>query len=216
MRPVVAPANRCQVLAGLIALVAWVSLTTQVMVAFDNLHWLGGTRGIAFWRLLGFFTIVTNFLIALTMTARAFGRWPRRWPDERHALGALAVSIALVAAVYHLVLAKLWNPVGLHWWSDQGVHTAVPALFGVYWLMLAPKSGLRWSDSGRWMLYPSLYAAYALGRGAIEGWYPYPFLDVGKLGYPVVLANIGGLALIVGLGASVLIGYARWRERAAA
>ncbi len=202
--------------AGLIALVAWVSLATQVMVAFDNLDLLGGTHGMAIWRLLGFFTILTNLLIALTMTARATGRWPRGWPDERHALGTLAISIGLVGAVYHAVLAKLWNPVGLHWWSDQGLHTAVPLLFCLYWLMFSPKSGLRWSDAGRWMLYPSLYAAYALARGTLDGWYPYPFLDVGKLGYPVVLANVVGLAIAVGLGASILIGYARWRGRPSA
>lgn len=201
--------------ALLIAAVAWVSLVTQVMVAFDNLQLLGGTRGMAVWRLLGFFTILTNLLIALAMMARAFGRWPRAWPDERHALGTLAVSIALVGAVYHLVLAKLWNPVGLHWWSDQGLHTAVPVLFDLYWLVFAPKSGFRWSDAGRWMLYPSLYAAYALARGAVDGWYPYPFIDVGQLGYPAVLANVAGLAAVVGLGALGLVAYARWRERAA-
>lgn len=199
--------------ALVIALVAVASLATQVMVAFDNLHLLGGTRGVAIWRLLGFFTILTNLLIALTMTMRATGRWPRGWPDERHALGTLAVSITLVGTVYHAVLAKLWNPVGLHWWSDQGLHTAVPMLFDLYWLIFAPKSGLRWPDAGRWMFYPSLYAAYALARGALDGWYPYPFIDVDQLGYPAVLANVAGLAFAVGLGASVLIGYARWRER---
>ncbi|HRE19704.1 MAG TPA: Pr6Pr family membrane protein [Rhabdaerophilum sp.] len=200
-------------LATVTALVAWVSLATQVKVAFANLDLLGGTPGLAIWRLLGFFTILTNFLIALAMTIRASGRWPHNWPDERHVLGALTVSIALVGAVYHAVLAKLWNPVGLHWWSDQGLHTGVPMLFGLYWFAFAPKSGLRWFDTLQWMLYPSAYAMYALTRGALDGWYPYPFIDVGKLGYPAVLANVAGLALAVGFGASVLIGYARWQDR---
>lgn len=95
----------------------------QVMVAFDNLHLLGGTPGLVVWRLLGFFTILTNLLIVLTMVARGFGRWPGNGPDERH------------------------------------------VLFSLYWLIFAPKSGLRLSDAGRWMLYPAGYAAYARWRG---------------------------------------------------
>ena len=44
--------------------------------------------------------------------------------------------------------------------------------------------------------------AYTLGFGAVTGWYPYPFLDVGALGYRRVL--ITSVVVAVGL-LSVLV-----------
>jgi hypothetical protein len=39
------------------------------------------------------------------------------------------------------------------------------------------------------------YCAYAMTRGAFDNWYPYPFLDVGKLGAGAVTINCLGLGL---------------------
>ena len=48
-------------------------------------------------------------------------------------------------------------------------------------------------------------------RGALTGTYPYPFVDVIKLGYPAVLINIG-LFVILFLGLSVImVAVGRWR-----
>ncbi len=120
-------------------------------------------------------------------------------------MAALAACIALVGLVYHAVLAKLWNPVGLHFWVDQGLHSAVPVLFVLFWALYAPKAGLRWRDAGLWLAYPLAYLGYVLARGAVDGWYPYPFIDANKLGYARVLVNalvlmaafyLAGLALV--------------------
>jgi hypothetical protein len=40
-----------------------------------------------------------------------------------------------------------------------------------------------------------LYTAWTLIHGALTGWYPYPFVDVIKLGYEQTLVNIVGLVV---------------------
>jgi hypothetical protein len=45
------------------------------------------------------------------------------------------------------------------------------------------------------------YGAYSLIQGALTEFYPYPFLDVSKLGYERVLINMTGLFVVfAGLG----------------
>lgn len=196
-------------LAGLIALVATVSLLGQFWVFIPLVREHGGHAGHALWVFLGFFTVLTNGLIAWLCLARARGTWPARWPGPEATLACLAVNIALVGSVYHLMLSHLWKPVGLHWWADQGLHSAVPVLFVAYWALFAPKHGLRWSDALRWLAYPLAYLVYALARGALDGWYPYPFLDVGKLGYARVLAHAAGLCGAVALAGFALVAASR-------
>ena len=47
-----------------------------------------------------------------------------------------------------------------------------------------------------WQVFPLLYLIYVLVRGAIVGWYPYPFLDPAKVnGYGnVALYALGIMA----------------------
>ena len=61
----------------------------------------------------------------------------------------------------------------------------------------------------RWLIWPILYADYALVRGLASGFYPYPFLDVSVLGIAQIALNVVVLvAAFVALGV-LLIGTAR-------
>lgn len=192
-----------RVLGWLIVGVALLSLAGQAYVLVGLTAERGGHFGHALWVFFGFFTILTNILVTCACWFRLRGGWPGAWPSQRIAFAGLALCIALVGLVYHLLLSNLWNPVGLHWWADQGLHSVVPVLFVAYWVLHAPKAGLVWRDALRWLVYPALYFAYALARGAVDGWYPYPFLDVGRLGYGPVLVNglaIAAILFVAGLG----------------
>lgn len=195
--------------AGVIAVIALLSILGQGYVFIDMVAARGGTLVHVVWVMLGFFTILTNLVIAIVCLALAGGRWPGWWPDKASALGGLAVNIALVGIVYHLLLAKLWNPQGLHYVSDQGLHTAVPLLFTAFWAFHAPKADLRWSHALWWLLYPAGYFAYALARGALDGWYPYPFIEVPKLGYGPVFLNAAAISAVLALGGVVLVALAK-------
>jgi hypothetical protein len=79
--------------------------------------------------------------------------------------------------------------------------------------MYVPKGTLRPRHMALWLLYPLLYFAYALLRGHVLAAYPYPFIDVDKLGYPQVLLNAGGLLVGFVTIALVVMGLDRWRGR---
>jgi hypothetical protein len=56
-----------------------------------------------------------------------------------------------------------------------------------------------------WLLYPLFYAAYSLIHGAVTGFYPYPFINAGELGYDKMFLNMGVLVLVfLGLGLALI------------
>ncbi|KFB10294.1 Pr6Pr family membrane protein [Nitratireductor basaltis] len=140
-----------------------------------------------------FFTILTNILAvlvhlnALTGRPEAFARSTWR--------GGIAVAIAVVFLVYHILLADLWKPEGLFYVCDVALHYVTPALFVLWWMMTADGS-LGWRHLFWWLVWPVGYAVYALARAPIAGEVPYPFLDAAVIGFPRVLLAIAAIALL--------------------
>ena len=152
------------------------------------------------WFLAGFFTILTNLLVAAHMFAVARG-----WKFGASRAAGLVVSITMVAAIYHAVLARLWHPQGPAWWADQGLHTAVPVATLVWWLAFAPKSATA-RDVPSWLIWPATYCVYLLVRGYATGFWPYPFLNGDALAPGTLALNITGLILaFAALGFAVLV-----------
>jgi hypothetical protein len=83
----------------------------------------------------------------------------------------------------------VWDPQGWQAVADHTLHDIVPVMYVAYWLAVAPKSGIRWIDPIKWLIFPIVYIGYALIRGAFVGWYPYWFVDVTQLGYSTALTN---------------------------
>lgn len=145
---------------------------------------------VALWRLSGYFTILTNLWVTLALAAVALGHPPvPRW------LTAATLAILLVGLVYHLLLAQQLVPGSARWIADHGVHSLMPLAMLGWWLAFVPKAGLGARDLPAFMAWPLAYGLYALARGAAEGWYPYFFIEVPRLGYGAVLRNIAGLGL---------------------
>jgi len=152
------------------------------------------TRNVNFF---SFFTIQTNILVALAMLlpAVAPGSWLARFFDSPAVRIAIANYIIIVGVVYHALLAHLWDPEGLNLLSLIILHYGTPVAFVADWLLFNAKGKTRWFATLTALAYPAAYAVWTLARGAVTGWYPYPFIDVVEQGYAVVLANMAGLAL---------------------
>jgi hypothetical protein len=161
-----------------------------------------------------FFTILTNFLVALVLTAAAvrpraqWGQWVLR-PSVQ---ASTAVYIAIVGIVYQLLLRHLWNPQGAQWVADVLLHSVIPVGYVLYWWLFAPRDELSWMNAIGWLVYPGAYLVYTLARGAVSGLYPYPFVDVNALGYGGVLTRAAGLMLVfLGMGL-LIVAIARWKR----
>lgn len=143
------------------------------------------------WNFISYFTIISNTLIAVAMTLTVtvpksrFGAFFSRSGIQ----SALALYIIIVGLVYNFNLRNTWAITGFLSIVDYLLHVVIPLAYIVYWLIFIPKRALNWTHSIIWLIFPLVYLGYSLARGAITGWYPYPFLDVAKLGYEKVLLN---------------------------
>jgi hypothetical protein len=184
--------------AGLM-LVAWGGLVLQYVIFAEAVG-----VGLATWRFFGFFTILSNIGIAGIATAIALGRENKLTGARARLMGL--TSIVTVGFVYSILLRSTWNPKGLQKLADAALHDWTPLLFAILWALM-PHGELKRSDL-KWALTPpALYLAYALGRGAIDGWYPYYFLNptlqtgaelaVSILGTLAVFAIVAGSAVAV-------------------
>lgn len=163
------------------------------------------------WMYLAFFTVLTNLLAAGTVAAPLLVPRSRigRYAARAEVISGVALYIAAVGIVYHLFLRDLWHPRGWQWLADVLLHDANPLLFLGYWWWSVPRGALSWRVITGWCVYPALYFFYVLLRGAVSHFYPYPFLDVNRLGYLRVLGN--ATALLVGfiLLGGLLVGLKR-------
>lgn len=200
---------------GAAACLGWFGLAIQLYLVLwarwqDQASLLGGLVN-----LFGFFTVLSNVLVATVLTQAVFGRESaarRFWLSPWVGSGVL-VSIVFVAVAYSLLLRHLWQPEGWQWLADGLLHDVMPALFAVYWWLRVEKGALRLRHLAAWLLYPLGYFGYALLRGHWVGFYPYPFIDVATLGYPQVVRNaLAMLGAFIVLGVCV-IGLDRWQGK---
>ena len=189
--------------AAFIALVCWVGIGLQFWASFTFRHY---DLVLTLWTLARFFTIISNLALAITMTAVAAGR--RVSPLV---LGGMTLAILLVGIVYGTLLRGLHPLSGLPLIANYLLHDASPVAMALYWLFFVPRGRLRWSAPWWWVIFPLAYFLYALARGQLDHHYPYPFIDVGKLGWTQVALNAGGIALAFILAGFGLVWVDHWR-----
>lgn len=205
MFPVLPASARYQALV--VAALAAASLVAQWVYLMD----LRGTGPLAtLISMSRFFTILTTALIVVTFVVVAISR---QRGLSAPLLAALTLSAVMTGAVYHVLLADGWNPTGLGVAADIGLHSVVPASVFLWWLIHAPKTALIWADLPAFALWPSVYIAYALGLGSVDGTYPYPFMDPTIAGPERVAATLGILSILLLLGGTVMVGIGRFIDR---
>ncbi|WP_206367606.1 Pr6Pr family membrane protein [Sphingomonas piscis] len=189
--------------AAVVAITCWMGVSIQFAASYANIGDVTGTL----WVILRFFTIITNLLVAIAMTLVAVGR-----PLGPVVLGGLTMALALVGIVFAVLLEGLKPLGGAAAVADFLNHKASPVLMTLWWLFFAPRARLAWSAPLIWAAYPIAYFAYALARGQADGKYPYPFIDVAKLGWSQTLLNAGGIALAFLIVGTLVVAFERWRH----
>jgi hypothetical protein len=147
-------------------------------------------------RFFGYFTTLSNLLVAGTSWVVAVAERPLASRLGRVLYTDALVGIAVTGIVHWFLLRPLLSLDGADWWADKVQHVAVPLLAVVAWLVAGPRGRVRTADVGWAVVPPVLWLVYTLLRGAVTGFYPYPFLDAGEHGYPAVLATCLGVAAL--------------------
>ena len=99
-------------------------------------------------------------------------------------------------------------------WVNSAVHQVTPAVMLADWVCFPPwprssaLASYRWALG--WLAFPLLYFAYSLSRGAVEHWYPYPFLDPR---HPGGYGRVALYAVVLAVGMAVLAAGVCWIGR---
>ncbi len=121
-------------------------------------------------------------------------------------LFALSTALMIVALVYHALLAADHHPDGLDWWTNLAFHTMIPAATIAWWVFATRREAFAWSYVPYVMVAPLIYTVFALGYGAVTGFYAYFFIDKSALGWGQLFANMAGLAIFFMIMGALLLG----------
>jgi hypothetical protein len=165
-------------------------------------------------RFFSYFTIQSNLAVLFAALAVLRGRDVTTGRQRILRLAALT-GITVTGVVYATVLAGAFSHTGAAWYANALLHYVCPPVAVLVWLVAGPFAALRPTDLPRMLLWPLLWVAFTLVRGATTDWYPYPFIDVFLQGYDGVAVNLAAvIAFAVGLGVA-FIALDRWRGRVA-
>ena len=126
-------------------------------------------------RFFAYFTIQSNLIgmVALLLVLAARGGERSRGLELLH--GAAAVYLRVTFVVVMVLLSHV--DVGLQLpWVDRGGAQALPGYAWQIGLSTRRTSASTSATSLYWFMYPAIWVAATLVRGASHGWYPYPFL----------------------------------------
>ncbi len=192
---------------GLLTLAAIITqLTIHVQLRFSVVNFFS------------YFTNLSNIFAAIVLLLGAFYLIQRREPTATYDLvrGAAVVSMALVGIVFGLLLRD--EDLGsLLPWVNFVLHYLMPVVMVVDWLYASPKIRLVFAQTWTWLIFPFVYLVYSLIRGAIVGFYPYPFFNPAKVGGygGVALYCIGMMVVfLILIWLAMLLGNRGKRERA--
>ncbi|WP_136709233.1 Pr6Pr family membrane protein [Agromyces sp. H66] len=195
----------------------------EIVAIVGNYQYVLGFRSFATVNFFSYFTVQSAFAaVATLLLAGAFALLA---PSDPPWLGILRTSVTVYVLVSGIVFGLIVAQASTRDyrvdvpWSDTLLHFVVPALAVLAWTsdgVMGLNPRVPWSTVGWVLVYPSIWLAYTLVRGADVGWYPYFFLDVAQVGGPVGVALYCALVLVIFLVlTAALVTINRWLWRRA-
>ena len=114
--------------------------------------------------------------------------------------GTLVMCITVTGMVYHFLLSSIFSMQGTKAISNIILHYSVPIMTLLDWLLFDKKGVYKKYSPFIWIIAPYVYLSYVLivqqfGITFNGSKFPYPFLDVDKLGYEQVVLTVIGLTV---------------------
>lgn len=193
---------------GTIAVVVAVALVIQLALVFSGgqdvnayQDTAGESLATRLVQLFSFFTIQSNLFVLGTSIALALDvfRDGKVWRVLR--LSAL-LGIIITGLVYETILAQLIHPEGWALAATIGFHYISPWATVIGWLIFGPRPRMTWATTALAFIWPIAWLVYTFVRGAVTGWYPYPFLNVTEIGFADAVRNS---AVILAIGVLIAV-----------
>jgi hypothetical protein len=216
--PLHTPSVSSVTLAAVIAVIAWISLVAQADVTIDRTLARGLTVFDGLARMSSYLTNLTvlGCAICFTCVALRTHRSPLvRFFRQPTVVTAVVVYMVFVGLAYNLLLRGWWSPAPLRRLLTESLHSVLPMLATLYWVLFVPRFHLRLRHGLLWLVYPLTYLGVTFWRGSLSDFYPYPFIDVDTLGLRHVMINsallFGGFLMLMAV--FVGINFRRRRGR---
>jgi hypothetical protein len=198
---------------GIFVILLWFALIGQFYLIIANRQI---SISLTVIRYFSFFTILTNLIVAVCYTSIVFfpNSGTARFFNTPSNLTAVTVYIMVVGITYQVLLRHVWNPQGFQKLIDELLHSVNPLLAIIAWVVYKPAGIIPFNKLLSWLGYPLIYLTWILVFGFLSDWYPYPFIDVGKLGYSTALLHSFYLLIFFLIIGTLLILLGNKREAA--
>jgi len=145
-------------------------------------------------RFFAYFTIQSNLIGVVTFGwLLAIGSGPRPPAlDRLRGAATLYLTITFFVVIFLLSGADVQLQMV---WVDVVLHKVFPIVIVIDWVLDPPRIRITARDVVIWLIYPIGWTLLTVLRGAMDGWYPYPFLDPSNGGYGQVVIAVGAIAL---------------------
>ena len=174
---------------------------------------LANAKAFDWTRFFAYFTIQSNLVGVAVLGWLVVRHGQARSRNVELARGAAAVYLTVTFLVVIVLLGGVDVQLQLAW-VDFVLHKLFPVIVVLDWIVDPPRTAIRYRDALVWLVYPIVWTALTIIRGAYDGWYPYPFLDpVQSGGYGAVVVTVIGVTIgfLVIAAAMVAIAVARRR-----
>lgn len=141
-------------------------------------------------RFVLYFTIQCNLLAAVAAVSLMIK------PDRNGAFWRVlrldaVVGMIITGLVHWFFLRPLLDLQGWSYATDKLLHVVTPILVVLCWIAFGPRPRIDLRTGLLALIWPVAWMVLILVQGAVSGWYPYPFLDVGSQGAgPVAIAAV--------------------------
>ncbi len=183
-------------------------ILVSVLVTFLD---TAGRTAINPFNFFGYFTLQSNLLMAAVWVwVGAAGLSRRRLPRlADYARASTTTYVALVGLVYATLLAPLGVAGGVPVpWANVVLHVVIPIVAVLDWVFVADREALSWRLLPVVMIYPVVWLAVVIVRGATDGWVPYPFLDPGR-GYGAVAVTVVAITVVTVVAGAAVFALSR-------
>lgn len=136
-------------------------------------------------RFFSYFTILSNIFVAIVSGRTVFSKQK----VSENIKSSVLLYILITGSIYFAVLRNVWTPQGWKYAGDILLHYSTPILYLLFWIFSSGKSLLKKDFFIKVTIFPFIYLFYTFLKGIISGHYPYPFMEVDKIGYFAAVWN---------------------------
>lgn len=190
-----------------LALVTWITLLVQYVLVVIIKSLTGDSVYDATINYLSLFSVESNIAVAMVLTVPlVIKKGPIYTFFNANSIQAMvAVYSFMIFMIYDLVLHDLWVAEGIQFVLNYLLHNAIPLAYIVWWFNYGQVGKLKYWYSFPWLIAPVVYMSITLTRGWYSGFYPYPFIDVDRIGMATVLYNTAGMLFLFWIAGLLLV-----------